>query len=125
MPVAQSRTSTPKHTTNTAGSGGIRSAKVRGSSDKENGSDAGHVRPARRRSSVLAMREKLPSKDGTAQRHAKEVEGLKDYVRGPLSVSQMVQSARPSLKWRSDVEDITIRRNIVSAIIVLASWQPL
>ncbi|UJO24802.1 Cytokinesis protein sepH [Fulvia fulva] len=109
VPVAQSRTSTPKHTTNTAGSGGIRSAKVRGSSDKENGSDAGHVRPARRRSSVLAMREKLPSKDGTAQRHAKEVEGLKDYQLGQCLGRGAFGSVYAALNW-STGETVAIKQ---------------
>lgn len=62
----------------------LRSAKVRGSSDKENGDKTAPTRSTRRGSSAahaLAMRDKLPSKDGTAQRTAKEVEGLKDYVR--------------------------------------------
>ena len=79
--ASQSRTSTPKQTSG-SGTGGLRSAKVRGSSDKENGSDASSARAARRGSSanVLAGREKMPSKDGTVQKHAKGVEGLKDYV---------------------------------------------
>lgn len=66
------------------GSGVLRSAKVRGSSDKENGGEkSAPARSTRRPStaSALAPREKLPSKDGTAQRNAKQVEGLKDYVR--------------------------------------------
>lgn len=84
-------TSQPRHATPKAGNGSvsasIRNAKVRGSSDKENGgSGAVPGRAGRRNSaaSMFAMREKPPSKDGTAQRHAKEVEGLKDYVRFPI-----------------------------------------
>lgn len=87
--VSQSRTSTPKQAVGN-GSGGLKSAKVRGSSDKENGNgngsgggSTGAKSVARRGSSAkaLAAREKIPSKDGTVQRNAKEVEGLKDYVR--------------------------------------------
>lgn len=89
--VAQSKNATPKQSVG-AGSGGLRSAKIRGSSDKENiGNTSGNIsgsagvggRAARRGSTanMLATREKPPSKDGTVQRHAKEVEGLKDYVR--------------------------------------------
>ncbi len=84
--VAQSRQhATPKQSSVGAGSGALRSAKVRGSSDKENGGDRSAAPRSTRRGSAanaLAMREKVPSKDGTAQRTAKEVEGLKDYVRG-------------------------------------------
>jgi hypothetical protein len=78
--VSQARRhATPKQAS-VGASGALRSAKVRGSSDKEHSAP---VRSARRISTAgaVATREKLPSKDGTAQRNAKQVEGLKDYVR--------------------------------------------
>lgn len=59
---------TPKQLAN-----GVRTSKVRGSA--EAGEDRGRAERA-----DLASRGKMPSKDGTAQRNAKEVEGLKDYV---------------------------------------------
>lgn len=60
-----------------AGSGGlgIRHAKIRGGGSSE---DAEVKAPRAARDGV---REKPASKDGTVQRTAKEVEGLKDYVR--------------------------------------------
>ena len=72
--------------------------KPRGSSDKEN-SSGGKVAggggskvirgPSRRQSSASVMaREKQPSKDGTAQRNAKEVEGLKDFVSAALTLGR-------------------------------------
>lgn len=53
---------------------------MRGSSEKEN--EAKPPKAATRRSSAVGFgaREKAPSKDGTVQRHAKDVEGLKDFV---------------------------------------------
>lgn len=85
--ASQSRTSTPKQAGGSS-SGGLRSAKVRGSADKENGRDGSTGRATRRASAanVLAAREKPPSKDGTVQKHAKGVEGLKDYVCWPFRI---------------------------------------
>ena len=53
---------------------------MRGSLEKE--SENKTVKPSTRRSSAVGFggREKPPSKDGTVQRHAKGVEGLKDFV---------------------------------------------
>ncbi|EME84347.1 uncharacterized protein MYCFIDRAFT_173354 [Pseudocercospora fijiensis CIRAD86] len=86
----QSRTATPKQPVGSGG-GPLKSAKLRGSSDKENGGGHGSGNGNGNRSgsgirrtssaNVLAAREKIPSKDGTVQRNAKDVEGLKDYVR--------------------------------------------
>ena len=64
---------------------GVVGAKPRDSLAKENGNGVKKVesRPAgsRRQSSASALvREKGPSKDGTAQRTAKEVEGLRNFV---------------------------------------------
>ena len=78
--ASQARAGTPK---SQQSSNGIqpKSTRIRGGSDKDSvGSSS--TRHAARRGSVahLAGREKPPSKDGTVQRGAKEVEGLKDFV---------------------------------------------
>ncbi|KAK4496703.1 hypothetical protein PRZ48_012686 [Zasmidium cellare] len=108
--ASQSRTSTPKQTSG-SGSGGLRSAKVRGSSDKENGSDASSARAARRGSSanVMAGREKMPSKDGTVQKHAKGVEGLKDYQLGQCLGRGAFGSVYCALNW-STGETVAIKQ---------------
>jgi len=63
--------------------------KARGSADKENESTARLDRPIKRQSTAnVPGREKPPSKDGTAQKNAKEVEGLKDYVSDILPLIQ-------------------------------------
>ena len=60
--------------------------RSRGNSDKENGpSSAADEKPRgkmvrRQTSAGIMMREKGPSKDGTTQRAAKEVEGLRNFV---------------------------------------------
>ena len=66
---------------------GVIAAKPRESLSKEHGNGNGakkvESKPAgsRRQSSASALvREKGPSKDGTAQRTAKEVEGLRNFV---------------------------------------------
>ena len=50
------------------------------------------ARPSTRRESAAGFRdrEKPPSKDGTAQRRAKEVEGLKDFVRKTLRLDEQL-----------------------------------
>lgn len=85
--VASVRNSTPKaHQSTVASQQRAVAAKQRGGSDKENGTDhitrvGGGSRAARRQTSAgILTREKLPSKDGTAQKNAKGVDGLKDYV---------------------------------------------
>ena len=61
------------------GSLASRSTKVSGGNGRE--TENKPTRPSTRRSSINAFGiEKRPSKDGTAQRRAKEVEGLKDFV---------------------------------------------
>ncbi|KAK3067390.1 Protein kinase of the Mitotic Exit Network [Teratosphaeriaceae sp. CCFEE 6253] len=90
--AAAARNGTPKAAAApVAATSRLQLAKARGSSDKENtagskvvGSGVGRTgssRPTGRRQSSAAStaREKLPSKDGTAQRNAKEVEGLKEF----------------------------------------------
>jgi len=86
--VASVRNPTPKAQQSTVASQQRAvAAKPRGGSDKENGTDhtvrgGGGSRVARRQTSAgILTREKLPSKDGTAQKNAKGVDGLKDYVR--------------------------------------------
>ncbi|KAF7195760.1 Cytokinesis protein sepH [Pseudocercospora fuligena] len=116
--VSQSRTATPKQAVG-SGSGGLKSAKVRGSSDKENGghgSGSGNgstgARSAVRRGSsanVLAAREKIPSKDGTVQRNAKEVEGLKDYQLGQCLGRGAFGSVYQALNW-SNGETVAIKQ---------------
>ncbi|CAK4010492.1 Cytokinesis sepH [Lecanosticta acicola] len=112
--VSQSRTSTPKQASGGA-SGGIRATKVRGSSDKENSGDAGHsgrsAAAARRGSAAyaLASREKPPSKDGTVQRTAKEVEGLKDYQLGQCLGRGAFGSVYCALNW-STGETVAIKQ---------------
>ncbi|KAK5702137.1 Protein kinase of the Mitotic Exit Network, partial [Elasticomyces elasticus] len=79
------------------GNGGTPAAKATGTGrvkagkekEKENGTVVGDktkaVSSSRRQSSASLMgRDKQPSKDGTAQRNAKEVEGLKDFVSLPI-----------------------------------------
>lgn len=103
--VASVRGGTPRSQQNAAGNGTgsvtsrgsqsgavpsrLQSAKTRGSSDKENGG-GGAVEKApgrvvrRQTSTGILTREKGPSKDGTTQRAAKEVEGLRNYVSGTI-----------------------------------------
>ncbi|SMR60717.1 unnamed protein product [Zymoseptoria tritici ST99CH_1E4] len=111
------RHATPKQTTGSvgAGSAGLRSSKVRGSSDKENGPQGGKVSAGNgaRRQSVVPRdgfgREKMPSKDGTAQRHAKEVEGLKDYQLGHCLGRGAFGSVYCALNW-STGETVAIKQ---------------
>jgi serine/threonine protein kinase len=58
---------------------------------------------------MLAMREKQPSKDGTAQRHAKEVEGLKDYQLGQCLGRGAFGSVYCALNW-STGESVAIKQ---------------
>lgn len=137
---------------------GLRSAKVRGSLDKENGhqqhpqSHGGNASATRsaggagtgrgtgtgtgtgmgtgmgtgtgttgmettrtgragRRESVA--REKPASKDGTAQRHAKEVEGLKDYQLGQILGRGAFGSVYCALNW-STGETVAIKQILFS-----------
>ncbi|CAK1362730.1 Cytokinesis protein sepH [Cercospora beticola] len=110
--VAQARShATPKQSS-AGGSGVLRSAKVRGSLDKENGDKTAPTRSTRRGSSAahaLAMRDKLPSKDGTAQRTAKEVEGLKDYQLGQCLGRGAFGSVYAALNW-STGETVAIKQ---------------
>ncbi|KAI5360248.1 putative serine/threonine-protein kinase, active [Septoria linicola] len=121
--IAQSRQhATPKQSSvSGGGSGVLRSAKLRGSSDKENGGGrdshnkssvpAAQTRSTRRGSAAhaLAVREKLPSKDGTAQRTAKEVEGLKDYQLGQCLGRGAFGSVYAALNW-STGETVAIKQ---------------
>lgn len=84
--ASQARAGTPK--SQQSGSGGVngsgtasRGGKVTGSTARE--AENKPTRSSTRRSSVNAFGiEKRPSKDGAAQRRAKEVEGLKDFQLG-------------------------------------------
>ena len=70
---------------NGSGTGANRSTRISTSSGKDG--DATRSRAGARRSSINVNGiEKRPSKDGTAQRRAKEVEGLKNFVR-PFNVA--------------------------------------
>lgn len=95
---------------------------MRGSSDKENGhhgagsmsaSASGNApaRALRRGSSAnaLATREKPPSKDGTVQRTAKDVQGLKDYQLGQCLGRGAFGSVYCALNW-STGESVAIKQ---------------
>lgn len=71
--------------TQNGGSAGLKHSKIRGGSQSDIGEAGG--RRARTRE---PPRDKPPSKDGTVQRTAKEVEGLKDYVGQLLAVRIIV-----------------------------------
>jgi len=100
--ATSSRTGTPKVQQNGVPSR-LQSTKARETSDKENGTKStvgkaeskpatkAESRTARRQTSAgILAREKGPSKDGTTQRAAKEVEGLRNFV------SVIRSYARPS-----------------------------
>ncbi|GAB7361438.1 hypothetical protein MBLNU230_g1494t1 [Neophaeotheca triangularis] len=93
----QSRSSTPKQLAN-----GVRSSKVRGGA--EAGDGGGRVERA-----DLGGRGKMPSKDGTAQRNAKEVEGLKDYQLGDCVGRGAFGSVYRALNW-STGETVAIKQ---------------
>lgn len=83
--ASQARAGTPKSQQN---SNGIqpKSTRIRGGTDKDSIGSLSTKYGARRGSTAhLAAREKPPSKDGTVQRTAKDVEGLKDFVGHHLS----------------------------------------
>ncbi|KAK0363681.1 Protein kinase of the Mitotic Exit Network [Friedmanniomyces endolithicus] len=120
---AASRNGTPKVSSQTgataAASSRLQPVKPRGSSDKEN-SSGGKVAggggskvirgPSRRQSSASVMaREKQPSKDGTAQRNAKEVEGLKDFQLGDCLGRGAFGSVYRALNW-STGETVAIKQ---------------
>ncbi|TKA78167.1 hypothetical protein B0A55_03894 [Friedmanniomyces simplex] len=123
--VASSSTTkngTPKVSSQTGAVAGSRlqPAKPRGNSDKENsgggkvagdgGSKVVSSRPSRRQSSASVMgREKQPSKDGTAQRNAKEVEGLKDFQLGDCLGRGAFGSVYRALNW-STGETVAIKQ---------------
>ena len=68
------------------------------------------MRPSTRRSSVNALGvEKRPSKDGTAQRRAKEVEGLKDFQLGDCIGRGAFGSVYRALNW-SNGETVAIKQ---------------
>jgi hypothetical protein len=73
--ASHERGGTPKHT---PGSTATSSTRHRNPPEKESKPQS----ISRRQSSVLGLRDRQPARDGTAQRHAKEVEGLKDYQLG-------------------------------------------
>ncbi|KYG49087.1 hypothetical protein M433DRAFT_150437 [Acidomyces richmondensis BFW] len=114
--VASVRNSTPKaHQSTVASQQRAVAAKQRGGSDKENGTDhitrvGGGSRAARRQTSAgILTREKLPSKDGTAQKNAKGVDGLKDYQLGDCLGKGASGAVYRALNW-STGETVAIKQ---------------
>ncbi|KAK4575115.1 Protein kinase of the Mitotic Exit Network [Recurvomyces mirabilis] len=104
-----SRNGTPKAPANGI-SARVPATKARGSADKEaSGGSRNDVKPGRRQSSAAAMRDKPPSKDGTAQRNAKEVEGLKDFQLGDCLGRGAFGSVYRALNW-STGETVAIKQ---------------
>ncbi|KAH9828404.1 cytokinesis protein sepH-like [Teratosphaeria destructans] len=108
---ASTRNATPRTTQQGIVVSSQRATKVRGSSDKENVSDTKPVSRSSRRqtSSSIFTREKLPSKDGTAQRNAKEVDGLKDYQLGDCLGKGASGAVYRALNW-STGETVAIKQ---------------
>ena len=81
-PSATSTRTTAIRTQQSTVTSQLNPTKIRAGLEKENDANGKTTaKPARRQSNVnVPVRGKPPSKDGTAQRTAKEVEGLKDYV---------------------------------------------
>lgn len=89
-------------------------SKARGTSDKDNGTEKASVRSVKRRESTSTSvanvtRERPPVKDGTAQSHAKEVEGLKDYQLGQCLGKGAFGSVYCALNW-STGETVAIKQ---------------
>ncbi|KAF2480077.1 hypothetical protein BDY17DRAFT_327060 [Neohortaea acidophila] len=97
--ASQARSGTPKSQPNT-NAASTRTAKARPASDKES-SVGRSSRTSFRRESIanLVAREKPPSKDGTVQKSAKEVEGLKDFQLGDCLGRGAFGSVYRALNW--------------------------
>ncbi|KAK4896572.1 Protein kinase of the Mitotic Exit Network [Elasticomyces elasticus] len=110
-PSAAAVRGTPKGTQQTVGAGRVKAGKEK---EKENGTVVGGkskvVSSSRRQSSASLMgRDKQPSKDGTAQRNAKEVEGLKDFQLGDILGRGAFGSVYRALNW-STGETVAIKQ---------------
>lgn len=101
--ASQARSGTPK-SQQSSNAAPAKSSKIKGSSDRDSIGPTSN--PAARRGSTAALlgRDKPPSKDGTVQRTAKEVEGLKDFVRAYRFLLMHVSSTRSSLTFFSNLE---------------------
>ncbi|KAK5105826.1 hypothetical protein LTR62_002106 [Meristemomyces frigidus] len=109
--TAASQIGTPKVQPNGV-SARVPASKARDSAAKESSAGVGsktEVKPARRQSSVATGRDKPPSKDGTAQRNAKEVEGLRDYQLGDCLGRGAFGSVYRALNW-STGETVAIKQ---------------
>jgi serine/threonine protein kinase len=100
--ASHERGGTPKHT---PGSTATSSTRHRNPPEKESKPQS----ISRRQSSVLGLRDRQPARDGTAQRHAKEVEGLKDYQLGHCLGRGAFGSVYSALNW-STGETVAIKQ---------------
>ncbi|QIW97978.1 hypothetical protein AMS68_003496 [Peltaster fructicola] len=103
--ATQSKQSTPRSQAGaTPGASKAVAVKERGSTTSED-SNGRAVRSGHRND----YREKPPSKDGTVQRHAKDVEGLKDYQLGDCVGRGAFGSVYRALNWNTG-ETVAIKQ---------------
>ncbi len=106
--ASQARATTPSGSSGST-SRAKRSIKVRGSTDKD--AENKPARPSARRTSTVSLigLEKRHSKDGTVQRRAKEVEGLRDYQLSDCLGKGAFGSVYRAFNW-SNGETVAIKQ---------------